>query len=104
MAPPLSAQVFVYYRVRAEHRIEAATALRALHTKWRASDPGLGCELLQRVDDGRDRDGAVTLMEVYRHPDGVSPTWQQRIEVEARAVLAPWLIDERHVEVFAPCA
>ena len=103
MAPPLPAHLFVYYRVRADHRLEAAAALRALHAAWRASDPALGCELLQRVDDDRDPGGLVTLMEIYRQPDGVSAAWQQRIEAEARAVLAAWLVDERHVEEFAPC-
>lgn len=98
----MSPQLFVYYRVRSSHVPTAVAALRALHGDWQREDPALGCELMQRVDDGGTEQ--VTLMEVYRHADGVAPSWQQRIECEARAALAPWLVGERHVEVFAPCA
>lgn len=98
MAP----QLFVYYRVRREHVPAAVAALRALHMGWRRDAPTLGCELMQRIDD--DGHVSVTLMEVYRQADGVARAWQQRIEREARAALAPWLVGERHVEVFAPCA
>lgn len=99
MAP----QLFVYYRVRAAHRAAAIEALRGLHALWHAADPALGCELMQRAD-GDSTNDLVTLMEVYRHAAGVAPAWQERIEREARAALAPWLVGERHVEVFAPCA
>jgi quinol monooxygenase YgiN len=98
MAP----QLFVYYRVHSDHVLAAGAALRALHAGWQREAPTLGCELMQRVDDGGP--GQVTLMEIYRHAEGVAPAWQQRIEREARAALAPWLVSERHVEVFAPCA
>ncbi len=99
MAP----QLFVYYRVRAAHRVAAIAALRGLHTRWRTADPALGCELMQRVD-GDSATDLVTLMEVYRRGAGVTPAWQERIEREACAALTPWLVGERHVEVFAPCA
>jgi hypothetical protein len=56
------------------------------------------CELLRRCDE------SGTLMEIYRMHGGVGATWQQRIEVEARARLAPWLQGDRHIEVFGPCA
>jgi hypothetical protein len=98
MAP----QFFVYYRVRSDHVPAAVAALRALHGDWQREEPALGCELMRRVDGGDP--GPVTLMEIYRHAGGVAPAWQQRIEREARAALAPWLVGERHVEVFAPCA
>lgn len=99
MAP----QRFVYFRVRVAHCAAAIDALRALHARWHAADPALGCELMQRVSDDVAND-LVTLMEVYRHTDGLPPAWQERIEREAHAALAPWLVGERHVEVFAPCA
>jgi len=98
MAP----QLFVYYRVRSDYVPAAVAALRALHRDWQREEPALGCELMQRVDDGSPEQ--ATLMEIYRHAGGVAPAWQQRIEREARAALAPWLAGERHVEVFAPCA
>jgi hypothetical protein len=40
-------------------------------------------------------------MEVYR---GVGAESLHRIEHEATARLAPWLVGPRHVEVFEPCA
>lgn len=99
MAP----QLFVYYRVRAQHQGNAAAATSALHRAWCSEDPGLGCELMQRVDADGSGD-LVTLMEVYRHAQGITPARRQRIEREAQAALAAWLVGERHVEVFAPCA
>ena len=98
MAP----QLFVYYRVRSDHVPAVMAALRALHAGWQREEPALGCELMQRVGDGGPEQ--VTLMEIYRHTGGVTPAWQQRIEREVHAALAPWLVGERHVEVFAPCA
>jgi quinol monooxygenase YgiN len=100
MAP----QLFVYYRVRAQHRAAAVAASRALHAAWRREDPGLECDLLQRVDSDPTGADLVTLMEVYRHAQGIAPARRQRIEREAQAALAAWLVGERHVEVFAPCA
>lgn len=98
MAP----QLFVYYRVRSDHVPAAVAALRALQRDWQREEPALGCELMRRVDNGGAEQ--VTLMEIYRHAGGVTPAWQQRIEREACAALAPWLVGKRHVEVFAPCA
>jgi hypothetical protein len=101
----VAAQLFVYYRVRAEHRAAAVTAVRGLHAAWCEADPALACELVQRVEgDGNDAVGLITLMEVYRRSGGVASPWQQRIEREAQAALALWLVGERHMEVFAPCA
>lgn len=97
----MAAQLYIYYRVRGEHLPAVVAALRTLHGLWQAEDPALGCELMQRVDD---ESGFVTLMEVYRRADGIGPAWPQRIEGEARAALSAWLVGERHVEVFAPCA
>lgn len=100
----MAAQLFVYYRVRAEHRAAVVAAVRGLHAAWCDADPALACELMQRVEgDGDDKVGLVTLMEVYRRSVGVAPPWQQRIEHEAQAALAHWLVGERHREVFAPC-
>jgi quinol monooxygenase YgiN len=96
-----SSQLFVYFRVRTDHVPAAVAALRQLHSGWGAEDAGLQCELLQRVDEAA---GHVTLMEVYRHARGMVPAWQGRIEREAGAALARWLVGQRHQEVFAPCA
>lgn len=97
----MAAQLYVYYRVRGEHLPAVLAALRQLQARWQAEDPALGCELMRRVDD---QTGLETLMEVYRRADGITPAGKQRIEGEARAALSAWLVGERHVEVFAPCA
>jgi len=43
-------------------------------------------------------------METYGHVDGVGPDRQRDIERLAGDALAAWLIGERHVEIFVPCA
>jgi len=43
-------------------------------------------------------------METYVHADPSSPDWQREIESRAQEHLAAWIVGERHVEVFAPCA
>ena len=92
-------RLYVYFRVARDDEAAAVAALRALHAQLRDT---LDCELLRRADD----DGAVhvTLMETYRQPGGVAAPVQARIEREAALCLAPWLVGERHVEVFEPCA
>jgi len=95
------AQVFVYYRVRAA---DVATVIAAVHTlqaRLQALMPGLSCSLCRRAEDAAVQ---PTLMETYMHPDGVGPAWQRDIERLARDELGAWIVGERHVEVFVPCA
>jgi hypothetical protein len=95
------AQHFVYYRVRREHRGQAEAAVRALHAQLQSRWPGLRCRLYRRAQPATvDED--TTLMEVY---DGVpSPDAAAEVEALACSWLALWMIGERHVEVFEPCA
>jgi hypothetical protein len=98
-----SRSLFIYFRVRRESEARAVSALRELQAAWQATFLGLRCELLRRADDP-DASRHVTLMEIYRCDSGVPPSWQDRIERDAAARLAPWLADGiRHVEVFTPC-
>lgn len=92
--PVRTDSVYVYYRVPREREAATVSAVRALQTQWSACWPGLQCELLRRVDTGAE----VTLMEVYRHRDGVDAAWQQRIEHDAAALGV-----KRHVEAFEAC-
>jgi Domain of unknown function (DUF4936) len=94
-------RLFVYFRVERVSEAAVVTALRALQAAWQSAMPGLRCELLRRVDEGG---AVVTLMETYSCVGGVSTAWQERIEREAAARLSAWLVGERHVEVFEPCA
>jgi hypothetical protein len=95
-----SRRLYIYFRVRRESEAAALATLRELHAAWQVAMPGLRCELLRRVDQSGD----VTLMETHVCAQGVSVEWQQRIERDASARLQPWLVGERHVEVFEPCA
>ncbi len=91
--------LFVWFRVAPEHEVAAVAALGELHAQWVLQ--GLRCELLRRAED---KAAVVTLMETYRAADGVDASWQERIQREANAGLAPWLIGPRHIEVFEACA
>ncbi|MGY0194906.1 DUF4936 family protein [Leptothrix sp. BB-4] len=63
--------LYVYYRVDPQQLDAARSSLRATQAALQADWPGLRAECLQRADrvDGE----APTWMEVYRHPDGLSP-------------------------------
>jgi Domain of unknown function (DUF4936) len=95
-----SPRLYVYFRVKRESEASAVQALRDLHAAWQVAMPDLRCELLRRVDPS----GEITLMETYLGTNGVSVEWQERIENEAGTRLQPWLVGERHIEVFESCA
>jgi quinol monooxygenase YgiN len=95
-----SRRLYIYFRVERDSEAAAVIAVRELQAAWQAAMPGLRCELMRRVDDS----GHVTLMETYACAEGVSTAWQERIERDAEKSLRPWLVGERHVEVFEPCA
>jgi quinol monooxygenase YgiN len=105
-SPPLRAgNLFIYYRVRPEHRANAEAAVRALQAEWQARDASLRCELLRRTDDkAADNVPSVTLMEIYRRDGGFDDAARRRIDEQAAAALAPWLASPRHTEVFESCA
>jgi Domain of unknown function (DUF4936) len=95
------AQVFVYYRVRAADAAEAIAAAQACQARLRLTLPGLACTLSRRAEDAGEH---LTLMETYAHAGGVAPAGQRDIERQMRAAIEAWLIGERHIEVFVPCA
>jgi Domain of unknown function (DUF4936) len=95
-----SRRLFIYFRVARGSVADVVAVVRELQAVWPATMPGLRCELMQRVDDSGD----ATLMETYACAGGVSAEWQECIELEAAKQLQRWLVGERHVEVFEPCA
>jgi hypothetical protein len=95
-----SRRLYVYFRVKRESEAAVVAAVRELQAAWPSAMPGVRCELLRRAGQGGD----VTLMETYVCANGVSTEWQERIERDASARLEPWLVGQRHVEVFEPCA
>jgi hypothetical protein len=98
---PGASQVFAYYRVRPADALAVVAAVRALHDTLQAAMPGLVCTLSRRADSNTE---LLTLMETYSHADGVDEVWQRSIECSAREALTAWVVGERHVEVFVPCA
>ena len=95
------AQVFVYYRVRAASAAAAIAAVQAGQADLRVTLPGLACTLSRRADEAAEH---LTLMETYAHATGVTAAAQHDIERQMRAALEAWLVGERHIEVFVPCA
>jgi Domain of unknown function (DUF4936) len=95
-----SRRLYIYFRVMRESEAAVVAAVRELHATWPLTMTGLRCELLRRAGQSGD----VTLMEIYGCAQGVSTEWQERIERDASARLEPWLVGQRHVEVFEPCA
>ena len=94
-------QVFVYYRVRVADGAAAIAAAQAGQAHLRVTLPGLACTLSRRVDDAAEH---LTLMETYAHGDAVTAAAQRDIERQMRAAIEAWLVGERHIEVFVPCA
>lgn len=92
--------LFIYYRVASSQAAAARLAVEALQSRLREALPGLQTQLLRRPEE---KDGQQTWMEIYSHPQGVSPQAQDHIEAAARELqaLCP---GPRHVEVFVPCA
>jgi hypothetical protein len=97
-------ELYAYWRVASAHRNEAVAAMRRLQARWRARVPGLEARLLVRegADDARGVDAGPTwtLMEIYRHPDGLDPATQRALDADAGAVLQHLPAGPRHVEAF----
>ncbi len=98
------AQLYVYYRVRPADVAAVIAAVGALHAGWRARWPGLACTLARRAEAHDRADEPCTLMETYQQPGGVPEASQREIERAARERLGAWIVGERHLEVFVPCA
>lgn len=96
------AQVFVYYRVRAADAAAVIAAVQACQTHWRLALPGLACALSRRAGEAAEE--PVTLMESYAHADGVPAEAQRKIEGQVCAAIETWLVGDRHIEAFVPCA
>lgn len=94
--------VYVYYKVRADDAPALIAAWRDLHAGWHAAMPSLTAALNQ--SSRLDSPGLLTLMESYAWPAGSNPVWRDQVEVEAQQRLGSWIVGERHVEVFVPCA
>ncbi|MBW8829884.1 MAG: DUF4936 family protein [Burkholderiales bacterium] len=98
-------ELFIYYRIEASSAAFALDAAQAMQYRLRTRFPTLAARLLRRPDEpGTTPNDQQTWMEIYSSPDsgGISPGLQAEIEAEA-AVLAPFIVGTRHIEVFVPC-
>jgi hypothetical protein len=107
-APPFTHKPsgFVYYQIYQNQLTGVSACVRAMQQRWLALHPGWQAGLMRRPDG---RDGLVTLMEIYL-PDTVTVSADllastlAELDIEATALLQPWLVGTRHTEVFVPCA
>ena len=97
-----AAQVFVYYRVKAEDADQVIAAVRTMQRELCAAVPGLRCSLGQREEIAETE--WLTLMETYSSDAQDSPAWRNTVEALAAQRLQHWIDGERHIETFLPCA
>jgi len=95
-APSNRRALFVYYRIDANALGAVLQAVRQMHDALVAGSPALQTTAWRRPDL---REGELTVMETYLHPDGIDAALERRIEQAAQA-LSPWLRGDRHTEVF----
>lgn len=89
-------ELYIYWKTAQPH--EAQVACQLLQAQLRNDIAGLDARVLLR--DGAPAQGQDTLMEIYRHPDGIGAALEQRINHQAENALAPFLASPRTVEVF----
>lgn len=98
---PGAANLYVYYRVRSADAPQLIAAVHALQARLRSEIPGLICSFsLRAMDDAQ----GPTFMETYSHAEGLDAQSQQLIEARAGRLLGAWIVGDRHVERFVPCA
>ena len=94
-------ELYIYYRAPAVHADALIDAVQRMHEQVVACHAGLEARLLRRADPG---DGDPTWMETYRLPPGADPASLAVTIAVAAQALRPWIVGERHVEHFLPCA
>lgn len=99
--PSVAPELYVYYRVPAEHAPTARAQVRHAQAALAGLWPTLTCRLLERFDEGDAT--AVTWMETYAAEGGLGEPARQRV-LDTMKDLPSGRIGERHVEWFAPLA
>lgn len=96
-------ELFIYYRAPVQHAEALSDAVHRMQDTLRRAHPGLQARLLRRADiDGHAID--PTWMETYALPTVLEPAAFTAAIALAAQALSPWLVGERHVEHFLPCA
>ena len=94
-------ELFVYYRAAPRDAAPLEDAVRRMQDALRRRHPSLSARLLRRP---QERDGLVTWMEAYAWPAGGDASTLLQAVADAAAPLEAWIVGERHVEHFVPCA
>ncbi len=91
-------ELFIYFRAQDRDDAGVKAAIHQMQDSLCQTWPGLSARLLCRPEV---HDGLRTWMEVYAmaSAEGVSPSMQASIDSAAQAI-KPWLVGERHTEVF----
>jgi hypothetical protein len=91
-------ELYVYWKTHdVDKALRAAGRMQAV---LKSRIAGLEAELLQRDSTS---DGRFTLMEIYRHPQGIDGPLETIIANAAGPVLATLMASPRVVEAFRPC-
>jgi hypothetical protein len=93
-------ELYVYYRIGQLDVPAARQQVEAAFDALKRGQAGLHARLLCRAQPG---EGQETWMEVYTHPQGITPGLQAVIESATRELPAA-RVGNRHIEVFEPAA
>ena len=100
----MSREIYIYWRLAADHVPAAAAAMSRWQADLVARHPGLQARLLQRASAGDEPTAPSTLMETYVRAEGIDAALQAAIESEGARAAARWCQGARHTEVFEPIA
>ena len=93
-------ELYVYYRLDPADAAAAQREIEQAQAALRRARPGLHTRLLQRPPQPGT---ALTWMEIYRHPAGLSGDRLGALR-ETLAALPPGRLSDRHEERFVPVA
>ena len=89
--------LYVYYKLPPSEHTRLKDRIVRLQQEIEKLDTSLKFEVLQRPEIGSD--GNETWMEVYHHPEGISPAMIQQIH---QIALSCGLPEQRKNELFIP--
>ncbi len=95
--PPTQVTLFVYYKLPVTEHAQWLGRVRDFQQAVVQAWPGMTVELMQRPEASPE--GMETWMEVYRHPQGVSPEMMASVASLAQAHGLP---PKRAAELFVP--
>jgi Domain of unknown function (DUF4936) len=94
---PTQVTLFVYYKLPLSEHAQWVGRVRDFQQAVVQAWPGMTVELMQRPEASPE--GLETWMEVYRHPQGVSPEMMASVAALAQAYGLP---PKRAAELFVP--